>query len=293
MSSIQIAVVGDVHRNFSDHDSRYFNASDYDLILLVGDLSNWWPREGLEAAHHISKLKKPTFCIPGNHDTINAFQLLAEVKKVRLVATWASLGQERHLEKLRKVIAPVTLGGYSVHPLNIAGSTFDLIAARPFSMGGDEFASRRVLRRIHGINSMSESVALLKRCVDNSNSGRIVFLAHNGPTGLGMRRDDIWGRDFEASGGDHGDPDLRSAIDYALETGKEVVAVVAGHMHRQIKGGGAREWWIKANGIHYINAAHVPRIAAHGDVFLHHHVRITFEESNLVAEDVFVHAAGV
>ena len=288
---MQIAVVGDVHRNFSDFDSRYFNASDYDLILLVGDLSNWWPREGLEAARLVSKLKKPSFCIPGNHDTINAFQLLAEVKKVRSVAALASLGQERHLEELSKMIAPVTLGGYSVHPMNIAGSNLDLIAARPFSMGGDEFASRRILSQKHGVNSMSESVTLLKRCVDNSKSERILFLAHNGPTGLGTRRNDIWGRDFDQAGGDHGDPDLRSAIDYALEKGKEVVAVVAGHMHRQIKGGGTRNWWVNDNGIHYINAAHVPRIAAHGDDFLHHHVRITYENSNLVAEDVFVNAS--
>ncbi|MGB3715617.1 MAG: metallophosphoesterase [Candidatus Promineifilaceae bacterium] len=115
---IRIAVIGDIHRHFSEFDSRYFNASDYHLILLVGDLSNWWQSEGLEVASLISRLRKMSLFIPGNHDTINAFQLLGEVKKVRPVAELASIGQGRRLGEILRQIDPVIVCGYSVHPFS-------------------------------------------------------------------------------------------------------------------------------------------------------------------------------
>jgi uncharacterized protein (TIGR04168 family) len=283
---IRIAVIGDIHRCFSEFDIRYFNVSDYNLILLVGDLSNWWQSEGVKAASHISRLSKMSLFIPGNHDTINAFQLLAEVKKVRPVAELASIGQGRRLGEIQREINPVTVCGYSVHPFSHGQVKLDIIAARPFSMGGDEISSRRYLRQAYGVKSMDDSTHLLKKCVESAKSERVIFLAHNGPAGLGSKRTDIWGRDFGKTGGDHGDPDLRSAIDYAQERGKQVVAVIAGHMHRHIVGG-LRRGWVVEDGIHYINAAYVPRIFTQGSETLHHHVRLLYDESELTVSDRF------
>jgi uncharacterized protein (TIGR04168 family) len=284
---IRIAVIGDIHRCFSEFDTRFFNASDYHLILLVGDLSNWWQSEGVEVASLISGLSKMSLFIPGNHDTINAFQLLAEVKKVRPVAELASIGQGRRLEEIQREINPVTVCGYSIHPFSHGQVNLDIIAARPFSMGGDEISSRRYLRQVYGVKSMDDSTRLLKKCVESTKADKIIFLAHNGPTGLGSRKTDIWGRDFGETGGDHGDPDLRSAIDHAQEQGKQVVAVVAGHMHRHIKGGGIRRGWVVEDGIHYINAAYVPRIFTQGSETIHHHVRLLYQDSELTVSDCF------
>ena len=62
---------------------------------------------------------------------------------------------------------------------------------------------------------MQESAERLKELVDECPAERIIFFAHNGPTGLGEDRSDIWGCDFRPAGGDFGDPDLRIAIDHA------------------------------------------------------------------------------
>ncbi|MGB3715616.1 MAG: hypothetical protein WA996_14385 [Candidatus Promineifilaceae bacterium] len=134
---------------------------------------------------------------------------------------------------------------------------------------------------------MDDSTRLLKKCVESTKSDKVIFLAHNGPAGLGSRRTDIWGRDFAKTGGDHGDPDLRSAIDYAQEQGKKVVAVIAGHMHRQVKGGGIRRGWVVENGVHFINAAYVPRIFTRGSKTLHHHIRLLYQDSEVTVSDCF------
>ena len=90
----------------------------------------------------------------------------------------------------------------------------------------------------------------------------------HGPAGLGDRADDIWGVDFAPGAGDHGDGDLQTAVAYAQEKGKRVTAVVAGHMHHTLKDGGQRRWHVERDGVHYVNAARVPRI----DLGWHHHI---------------------
>lgn len=47
-----------------------------------------------------------------------------------------------------------------------------------------------------------------------------VIVAHNGPSGLGGRAHDICGVDFREEQGDHGDPDLRAALDEAYALGR-------------------------------------------------------------------------
>ena len=39
--TVKLAVIGDVHLHFNQFDVDYFNTSNYDLILFVGDLTNY------------------------------------------------------------------------------------------------------------------------------------------------------------------------------------------------------------------------------------------------------------
>lgn len=287
---VRAAIVGDVHRLFSSFDVNYFNSSDYDIILFVGDLSNWWPKEGIQVAQLLSRLEKPALYIPGNHDSINMFQLISEVKHYNLLADVLSYRQENRVGELVERLGQVGVVGYSVHPIRLGDNQFDIVAARPFSMGGSVIASRRYLRHIHGVTSLADSARKIKRCIDEAKSDQIIFLAHNGPTGLGSRRDDMWGCDFKEIEGDYGDIDLRQAIDYALVSGKRVIAVVAGHMHRTLKGGGSRRWQTIDDGVQYINAAHVPRIFINENRPVHHHVSLAFDRFDVVVGDVFIEA---
>ena len=86
--------------------------------------------------------------------------------------------------------------------------------------------------------------------------------------------------------GDHGDLDLRAAIDHARERGKRVRAVIAGHMHHALKGGGRRTWQVDRDDTLFINAAEVPR---HRDG-RRHHVRLTLDADHAEAEAVWVSA---
>lgn len=285
---VKIAIVGDIHLAFSDDDLAYFNSSAYDLILFVGDLSNYWPRQTFRIATRISRLRKPSLLIPGNHDTVDLFQLISEVKGWRAAAWLFGLGQGAKHRTLQRRLGTAQLGGYSLHPYAFVGCRFDVIAARPFSMGGRELGCAAYLKRRYGVASMQESAALLKQCVDQSDADQLIFLAHNGPFGLGDKRHDIWGCDFAKDESDYGDSDLTEAIGYAAQSGKQVLAVIGGHMHHSLKGGGQRQRHLARDGIHYLNAARVPRIFQRDGETCRHHVALSIDDRTVAVEEVLV-----
>ncbi|KAI5585697.1 hypothetical protein BDE02_06G162800 [Populus trichocarpa] len=91
----------------------------------------------------------------------------------------------------------------------------------------------------------------------------VIFLAHNGPTGLGSNLNDICGKDWVFGGGDHGDPDLAQAISHLKETTKiSIPLVVFGHMHKELAyGNGLRKMIVVgADKTIYLNGAIVPRV---------------------------------
>ena len=282
----QIAVIGDVHEQWSRADTRYFNESDYDLLLFVGDLTSVLSlRRTPSLARRLAGVRKPGLMIAGNHDVHNVVQLVAEVLDHERLMWWSGARHAAFQRTLQELIAPVELGGYSTHFYRFGDVAFDVVVGRPCSMGSsgrengagapDGFGKRlnfaRMLRDVYGVSDMVQSAERLKQCVDQARSDRILFLAHNGPTGLGGAPDDLWGRDFgQEIGGDWGDADLRAAIDYAREQGKQVEVVMAGHMHLRTKQRQERPWWRKVDGVMYVNAARVPRVRRAG----RHHVRI-------------------
>ena len=233
----KLAIIGDIHLQFGTADIAYFNQSDYDLLLFTGDLGEFDPREDLAVAKCLSQLSKPALFIPGNHDVANYFNVVAEAMEWQWLEWLSGFGRPRNVAKLRDALYPVICGGYSTHSFAVNGLAFDVIAARPFSMGGSRVSFPRLINKLHGIASLESSIAQLEVCIDQSQSDAIIFLAHGGPTGCGGQPTDPWGKDFGEAHGDHGDPDLAAAIDYARERGKRVVAVVAGHMHHTTKPG--------------------------------------------------------
>lgn len=275
--SLKIALIGDVHSFWSDFDTQYFNESDYDLILFTGDL----PRlvGGAADAKNISNITKPGIVVPGNHDSATIPQFLAELKNYPLLCKLTGFGQSARVNRIAKALGHLELGGYSIHPLSAETMEAACIVARPHSMGGDRLYFQSYLNNRFGVSTLEQSQELLCSLVDKGPDS-LIFLAHNGPSGLGNAATDPWGCDFDPRLGDFGDKDLRFAVDYAKSQGKTVLAVVAGHMHHHLKGASeaekkGRNWQVVKEDVLYINAARVPRIFRQESKTFHHHVALT------------------
>jgi uncharacterized protein (TIGR04168 family) len=135
---------------------------------------------------------------------------------------------------------------------------------------------------------MEASTALLKSVIDQCDEAPILFLAHNGPSGLGDRSDSIWGCDFRRKEEDWGDQDLEEAVRYANSNGRRVLATVAGHMHRETKSGKRRPGQIEKDGVLYVNAAEVPRHRKVNGAKERHHVKLVVTADGATAEDLWV-----
>jgi uncharacterized protein (TIGR04168 family) len=135
---------------------------------------------------------------------------------------------------------------------------------------------------------MSDSAARLRALFDAIPKGEpIVVLAHCGPAGLGDQRGDLYGRDFHPDAGDWGDPDLAEALAHAKATDKRVLAVVAGHMHHFLRGGGLRRWHDRRDEVLHVNAARVPRRRSGRTGDQGHHARLTLSEDGVTVEEVW------
>ena len=183
---------------------------------------------------------------------------------------------------------PVRLCGYSLHRLTRESVDVTLIAGRPHSLGGSELSFPEHMDATYGIESIEASTERLFGLIEQAPTERIIFLSHNGPTGLGHEPHAMWGCDFKPDGGDWGDPDLAAAIDYAIERGKHVLAVVAGHMHHRTKCGNERPWRLERDGVVYVNAAKVPRIVSAGADVHRHHVSLTVSAAGAEVSEVLV-----
>ncbi len=281
---MRIGIVGDIHRHWGPDDLRCFDRSELDLLLFVGDLGGHLQRGALDVARSIARLQVPALVVPGNHDAANLGQLLGEVVGSRALIRGFAPGHGGRRDRLERALSPVPLGGYSRHRFG----DLNVICGRPHSMGGPSLGFEPLLAQRFGVGSLQESAQRLRALVDEAPPGDLLFVAHNGPTGLGDRREDPWGCDFRKEQGDFGDPDLRAAIDHAQGTGRRVVAVVAGHMHRRLRGGGERRWQGSVDGVLHVNAAVVPRVRSGR----RHHVLLRLIDGAAQAEDRWIDDAG-
>lgn len=275
-----LIVVGDIHGHWSAADVEQLDSEGADAIIVVGDLAGLRWSATLGVARGIAALRTPTLVLPGNHDGPHPGQLLAEVAGQQQLGDWLTGTLSRRVEALREALSPHTLAGYSAH--RIGGLT--VVAGRPHSMGGPRLSFPGHMAAAWSIETLEASAERLCEVVDAVDTEDVIFLAHNGPTGLGATRDAIFGCDFRREAGDWGDPDLAVAVEHARRRGLRVRAVVAGHMHRRLRGGGQRRWRECRDDTLYLNAAEVPRVARQG----RHHVRLDLTPEGVTARDCWL-----
>ena len=284
-----IGVIGDVHLFWDDEDVVFFNGCGYDLLLFVGDLAAYTQVRGQRVARSLRALRTPAMCIPGNHDGLHALQLGAEIApRAHRFRDAFCQGQARRCRSLDEALGDVELVAYTQRRVAPAGVPLNIVVCRPHSIGGRRLACLRYLDEAYGVDSMESSIARLKSLVDACDDAPILFLAHNGPSGLGDRADSIWGCDFRRKEEDWGDRDLEEAVRYANSNGRKVLATVAGHMHRKTKSGKRRPAQIEKDGVLYVNAAEVPRHRTTNGVKTRHHVKLTVTAGGVTAEDLWV-----
>lgn len=269
----KIAIIGDLHGRYNGLDNDYLERSGFDLVLFVGDLGSGTLKNGLEMIRTISRLRVPGLVMPGNNDAPHLAELQAELSfqagKSELLRL---MGPSR-----RKGVEPC---GFTNHNLITNHGGVTLIAARPCAMGGSECSFAEQLERNHDVSNLDDSTRQLKALVDAAEHTDLIFLAHNGPFGLGERPYDLWSRDFELpaqpnAAKDWGDRDLSEAVAYAKARGKRVIAVIAGHMHRSHSN--ERPLWVQDEHTSYVNAAFVPRIQMLDNKETHHYVELTID----------------
>ena len=61
---MKLAVIGDVHHAWTEVDTAFFNASDYDALLFVGDIYNFSLQRGLRAASELARLDNKSIHAP-------------------------------------------------------------------------------------------------------------------------------------------------------------------------------------------------------------------------------------
>ncbi|KAK9149827.1 hypothetical protein Scep_008584 [Stephania cephalantha] len=277
-SSARIAVVGDVH--------DYWNLKDDSKALQLlelppsrnprkkskgeGEARNQTPHhwcvehnsyhsinfpgargdfgeENVELVRSVAELQMPKAVILGNHDCWWTSKF-SEKDKDRVQLQLECLGEE-HVGYCR---------------LDFPELKLSVVGGRPFSCGGRNLFRDKLLVSRYGVHDMEESGKKIYEAALGTPEGHsIVILAHNGPTGLGSKVDDICGKDWVGSGGDHGDPDLAQAIsDLKGTTQLHIPLVVFGHMHKELAyKKGLRKMIVTGDdNILYLNGAIVPRI---------------------------------
>jgi len=283
-----VAVIGDVHSAWTWHDVAYFNRSEYELVLVAGDLGGSRARDGLSIARSMAALAQRTLVMPGNNDVDEYGRIAAELTYRR--GRVDLLGDADRVSEPPGGTSGVRTCGYSLHPVRIGSLDVTIVAGRPFSRGGPEVSFPDALELSFGVRSIEQSRARLVALVDAAATEHLIFIAHNGPFGLGGAMSDPWGRDFHDDAGDWGDHDLRDAVAHASASGRHTLAVVAGHMHWTLRSGGQRQWQVRKDGILYVNAARVPRIFEATGASMHHHIALHLANDRIEASEVLVSA---
>ena len=251
--TIKIAVVGDIHDQWEEEDGIALKELGVDLVLFVGDFGN----ESVEVVKAVAQLSIPKAVVMGNHD---AWYTATEWgrKKCPYDRTKEDWVQQQ-LDLLGE-----THVGYG--KLDFPKFNLTVVGGRPFTWGGSKWKFTEICQNRYGVNSLEESTERIIASVSSAQSKTIIFLGHNGPSGLGDRPEDPCGKDWHPIGGDYGDPDLAEAISQTITRGKCIPLVAFGHMHhtlRHTKKAPRKRVFKSPEGIVYLNAACVPRIVEH------------------------------
>ncbi|MGC9525287.1 MAG: TIGR04168 family protein [Limnospira sp.] len=253
-TAVKIAVIGDVHDQWEPEDGAALKQLGVDLALFVGDFGN----EAVDIVQAIADLDIPKAAVFGNHD---AWYTMTDWGRKRCpydraAEDWVqdqidSLG-EAHV-------------GYGKRDFPELGLT--VVGTRPFSWGGPEWRYKSFYREWFGVNDLAESRDRIVEAAKTAAYDQIIFLGHNGPTGLGDTPESACGRDWKPLGGDFGDPDFAEAIAKTRSLGKTIPLVTFGHMHHTLRHTKTRlrsSLEVDEYNTVYLNAASVPRIQGTG-----------------------------
>ncbi|MDB9491261.1 TIGR04168 family protein [Dolichospermum circinale CS-534/05] len=255
---VKIAVVGDIHDQWDVEDGMALKHLGVDLVLFVGDFGN----ESVEVVKTIASLDLPKAAVMGNHDAWYSATEWGR-KKCPYDRT-----KEDWVQKQLDLLGAVQVG-YS--KLDFPQWNLTVVGGRPFTWGGPEWRFAEICQERYGVSSLDDSADKIVNAVKNANCDNIIFLGHNGPSGLGDRAEDPCGKDWHPIGGDFGDPDLAAAISQTLNMNKTVSLVAFGHMHRTLRHTKKLERkavFKSPEGTIYLNAANVPRIVQENGVKL-------------------------
>lgn len=252
--SCTIAVVGDIHEQWELQDNACLEALGVDLALFVGDFGN----EAVEIVKRVAALQLPKAVVFGNHDAHYSASKRGR-KKCPYDATQEDRVQQQ-LDLLGETHVGYTKQDFSALHLSVVGS-------RPFSWGGPQWRNQGFYQQRYGVSGFEESTARMIAAVQETAYPTTIFLAHNGPKGLGDQPHDVCGRDWKTGGGDYGDEDLTRAIAQTRQLGKTIPLVAFGHMHHRLRH--TQRYQRTAvvtdeQGTVYFNAACVPRITEAG-----------------------------
>lgn len=247
---IKIAVVGDIHNQWEAEDNLALKLLGIDLVLFVGDFGN----EAVEVVRLISHLDLPKAAIMGNHDAWYTASAWGRKKSPY------DHKQEDWVQQQLDLLGEAHVG-YSY--LDFPKLNLSVVGSRPFSWGGPDWKNEEFLKERYSVTNFEESTERILAAVKGTASETLLFVGHNGPTGLGDLPESPCGKDWKPLGGDHGDPDFQEAIAQTLALGKKVPLVTFGHMHHKLRH--TKECLrtkvsTGALGGVYLNAASVPRI---------------------------------
>ncbi len=249
---IRIAVIGDIHDLWESEDEAALNHLGVDLVLFVGDFGN----ESVEVVRLISHLNLPKAAIAGNHDSWYS------------ATDWGISRCPYDRKKEDRVQQQLDLLGEShvgFSKLDFPNLGLSVVGSRPFSWGGSEWKNGRFYERF-GVTSFDDSANRIVTAASTTKTDTLIFIGHNGPTGLGDQPEDPCGQDWQPIGGDHGDPDFAIALAKTRQLEKSIPLVTFGHMHhtlRHTKQQLRRAIHLDAGTV-YLNSASVPRIIQEG-----------------------------
>ncbi|GBF82654.1 TIGR04168 family protein [Aphanothece sacrum] len=247
---IKIAVIGDIHEQWEEADNLALEAIGVDLALFVGDFGN----ESVRVVSLIESLSIPKAVIMGNHD---AWYTASDWGRKQCPYDHQ---KEDRVQTQLDILGDIHVG-YS--KLDFPTLNLSVVGSRPYSWGGPEWKNKEFLRDRYGITNFIESTAKMVAEAKKTAFETVLFLGHNGPTGLGKEPEAMCGRDWQPLGGDHGDPDLGEAIAQVRGLGKQIPLVTFGHMHHRLRHTRSQLRTRVKNdpqGTIYLNAASVPRI---------------------------------
>ena len=238
---LKIAVVGDIHDQWEQADALALKSLEVDLVLFVGDFGN----EAVDVVKTIASVDTPKAVVFGNHD---AWYTATEWGRQK--CPYNRKTEDRVQEQLE------IIGDFPDLQLTVVGG-------RPFSWGGPEWKYHDFYTERFGVDGFAASAQRMIQAVETATYDRILFLSHNGPTGLGEAAEAPCGKDWNPIGGDYGDPDLAEAIAHARTLGKTIPLVAFGHMHHHLRHTKSRERQrlvTSPEGTVYLNSACVNRI---------------------------------